>query len=575
MRSLLALIIALPLGWLGGRAWQNSSSSSDPIPANCESEDRTQQTRPVEQTDSNSDPVAALTSVLASVGKDSMHAKSQLYKLLQRFTAEDFQRLTRDPSAFAKLAKPAGNFWTVRRAVIEGFLERWIEVDQESAFAWYESGPALAKIGDYIDDSVVATFTRSFPDRMLAHVLKMPAGDDRKMTANFFIQAIAATDLAKAKKWVERFDDKSTREIAEIGYRLVWARTDPFGSVAGVGNEDDEVWRAAMEEAARRGTATAVAMAEKATTGQQILVAAAELETLDPALAARLILTHADKPPVNLDTLRPIWIARELAVSDLEQARAWAEALPGEQRTLALGSVAQVWAASDPRGAIEWLSEHPAGPVSDPNKAYEPPEDIRIHVFRSWLGRDETAARSYASSLPAGETRAVVDAALISCLNQSGRTAEAAALFAQAENPGNGALASKLAAAMANDNPIAAATWATSLPPGPGQTEAVKTVASTWAGRDPISVASWIEQFPAGKVRDRAVAAYAQNIIQMDPSAAAEWTLQIEDPWDRGKLAQSVFWQMRARDRQGAERWFENLPGIDETIRRTTLLDAR
>ncbi len=575
MRSLVALIAALFLGWLGGRAWQKGSSSSNATPSEGKSGDGTQQVLPLESTDGRSDRVAAFASVLASVGKDSMHSESQLYKLLQRFTAEDFRRLTSDPAAFAKVTRPLENLWNVKSAFIEGFLERWIEVDKESAFAWYESRPALAQTGGSPDYSVIATFSRFLPDRMLAHVLKMSEGDERKMTANFFVQAIAATDLAKAKEWTGRFDDKATREFAEMGYRLGWARIDPFGAVAAVGSDDEDVWRAAVTEAARRGAKTAAALAEKATTGEQILIAAMELETLDPALAARLVLANADRPPFNQDTLRPIWIAREFAVRDLEQARAWADALPDKQRTLALGSVAQVWAASDPRGAIEWLSEHPAGPVSDPNKGYEQPEDIRTHVFRAWLGRDEAAARSYASSLTTGETRAAVDAALISYLNQSGRTAEAAKLFAQAENPDNGALAARLAAAMANDDPIAAATWAASLPPGPSQMEAVKTVATAWAGRDPVSVASWIEQFSAGETRDRVVAAYAQDIVRIDPSAAAEWTLQIDDPWDRGKLARSVFWQMRQRDRQGAEQWFTNVPGIDETIRRTTLRDAR
>ncbi|MEO8350253.1 MAG: hypothetical protein ABI680_00895 [Chthoniobacteraceae bacterium] len=196
--------------------------------------------------------------------------------------------------------------------------------------------------------------------------------------------------------------------------------------------------------------------------------------------------------------------------------------------------------------------------------------DFRAPVS-AWLGRDEAGARAYAAGLPPGETRDAVMVSLIGYFVQAKRIEEAAALLANSDDGQNGSLAGQVAEAMAKDDPMAAAAWAASLPPGPNQSQAVKATASAWAGRDPVAVASWIEQFPAGEVRDRAVGAYTESVAAMDSAAAAEWVLQIGDPWRRGTAARHVLWQMHERDPAGAERWFAELPGIDETLRRTTL----
>ncbi|MEO8350255.1 MAG: hypothetical protein ABI680_00905, partial [Chthoniobacteraceae bacterium] len=519
------------------------------------------------------------TSALASVGNDPLRSESDLFAALQNFTAEDFQRLTRDAAAFEKLTKSLDKSWEVKRAFIAGFIERWLEVDEPAAFAWFASEPKLIKAGNNFDNTAVAAFARVRPEGLLAQVLKMPEGGDRKRVATTLIFTIGETDLAKAKEWAARFEDKATRDAAEQGYRSAWAKIDPFGAVAAAsklpGREGDRVWNAAMMEAVRRGAGAALSLAETAKTESQIRYATYALTRADPAAAAQLIAANPDKfsNDFNFDSAQRT--GTEFAALDRDRAREWADALPEKMRIAALGAVANVWAATDARAAMEWLTEHPAREAADPAKPTDDPKDASMEVFSAWLGRDEAAARAYAAALPAGEAREAADVSLISYCAENGRTEEAAALLAQSGDLQGGALAGRVAEAMARDDPMAAAAWAASLPPGPNQTKAIQAAAGAWTGRDPASVANWIEQFPVGEVRDKAVGVYVQRIAAMDAPAAAEWVMQVSDPWQRGSAARSVFWQMRQRDPDGAAKWFSTLPGIDETLRRITLLDSK
>ncbi len=526
------------------------------------------------------DATASLAVALGSVGPDSLGAESALFEALQNFSSEDFQRITTDPEAFEKLIKPLEKSWLVRNAFMAGFIERWLEVDERSAFAWLETRPKFVKSGSNgIDETVVGIFARVRPEGTLAWILKQSAGEERQGMLSTLIQTLGETNLAMAKDWIARFDDKAAREAAEHGYRTAWAKVDPFGAIDGTtklaARESDEVWRNAMTEGVRRGTNVARLLADRATANTQISIAVRGLARLDPSAAAELITARIEKSPDNVNTYVAQNVGTEFAARDLDQARDWADALPEKQRIAALGAVTKIWAATDPQAAMEWLEAHPARAAADPAIPPEKRQDASTQAFAAWLARDEAAARNYARSLPEGETANTIQSSLITYLTQNGRPAEAATLLSEMDNSSSGVLAGRVATSMSRDDPMAAAVWAASLPPGPNQTMAVTAAARAWTGRDPASVATWIEQFRGGEMRDRAISTYTETISGLDTSAAAEWVLQVEDPWFRATTAQNVFWQMRQHDPAGAREWLTNLPGVDETLRRVVLEAAQ
>ncbi|MEO8350410.1 MAG: hypothetical protein ABI680_01685 [Chthoniobacteraceae bacterium] len=529
---------------------------------------------------SDVDATASLKTALSSIGPDSLTAESALYEALQNFSAQDFQRITHDAEAFEKLIKPVEKSWLVHYAFMAGFIERWLEVDEHAAFAWLETRPKFVQAGaNAIDESAMGIFARVRPEGTLAWILKQPVDEARQGMVEVLIRTLGETNLDMAKDWIGRFDDKVTREAAERGHRAAWAKVDPFGAIDGASKlasrDSVDVWQAAVREAVRRGANVARLLADKAATNTQIALAVQGLARLDPSAAADVITAKVEKSPDDVNTYTTQNVATEFASRDLDQARAWADALPEKQRIAALGAVTTVWAATDPRAAMEWLEAHPARAAADPAIPLEKRQDAATQVFAAWLARDEAAARNYARTLPAGGIAETIQSSLITYLTENGRPVEAAALLTEMDDTSSGVLAGRVASSMSRDDPMAAAVWAASLPPGPNQTMAVTAAARAWAGRDPASVATWIEQFPGGEVRDRAISAYTETIISLDPSAAAEWVLQVEDPWYRATTAQNVFWAMRKRDPAGAREWLANLPGVDETVRRVVLEAAQ
>jgi hypothetical protein len=268
-------------------------------------------------------------------------------------------------------------------------------------------------------------------------------------------------------------------------------------------------------------------------------------------------------------------VTKALVCNDAEAAARWAETLPGEARISTLCTVAKAWAADDPQAALEWLTEHPLNRASDDGKPPPDGSDPRTEAFGSWLQRDEDAAREWAAALPAGEMRDAADARLIMQLAESGRSAEAAQKFIDFTADPTGSVAARVAAELAKSDPVAAATWASELPPGKAQEQAVTTSVTNWTMKDPPAVAAWLQQFPASEVRDRAVATYALMLTIVDPAAGGEWVSQVNDPWRRTRAAEGIFWRWHLADPTAARTWLRGLPGIDEDSRRIVLHDNK
>ncbi len=509
-------------------------------------------------------PSAAIESVLASWSNDPLQAQSDLYETLENFTVEDFQNLTRDPHAFDVLTAPLENNFRAKRAFVDGMAARWLAVDEEAAFAWLATKPKVVRWGVPMGDFAVEAFARVRPEHMLTHVLSLPPSDDRRTMAAALIRTVGETDVKLAKEWIERFDDPGTRAAAERGYLEAMANLDPLSVFSLSETDTGLAWEAAATEAVRRGSQFAIAMAEKAHTTEQKMGIASLLSSSDPAAAAELIAEQAKTDPAAVLSSHVVpWTASVFARRDWNAAREWAEALPPELRADALARVMPVAVAADPRAAMDWLATRPPAEASE----------TAAGVFSSWLKSDEATARAYATELPSGPSKDAMQAALLHHLCQNGRPSEAAALFADTTGPERGKLAAEIAMGIFRNDRASATAWAAALPAGKEQTMAINAIVDSLSGNDPVAVTNWIEQFPDGEVRDQAIRTCVNSVGSLDPGSASEWVLQIGDPWNRSMAAKKVFETMLDRDPASAIRWLTDVPGINETFRRTTLQD--
>ncbi|MEO8351376.1 MAG: hypothetical protein ABI680_06565, partial [Chthoniobacteraceae bacterium] len=492
------------------------------------------------------DPSAAIRTALDSWSTDPLQAQSELYDTFQRFTAQDFQKLTRDPHFFDVLTAPLENDLRAQRAFVDGLVARWVVVDEEAAFAWLASKPPLVRWGVATADFAVEAFARVRPERMLDHVLSLPPNDDRRTIAAALIRTVGETDVKRAKEWIDRFDDPSTRAAAERGYLEATARLDPF-SVLNSANplsasDAGGVWDAATKEAVRRGGSVAKALAEKAENPGQRMSIAFALRPVDPESAAELISEQAGREPnTPLPWNAASQVAAAFARRDLEKARVWAEALPATLRAEALPPVMIEWAGIDPHAALDWLAANEVGdaPALMQSSSGE--------VFKGWMETDAAAARAYAETVAPGPTKNAMHAALTADYSSRGRPADAAALFDQMTGPGRPKLAGEIAWAMARKDPAAAAAWAADLSADEEQAAAVTSIVDSWSWTSPAAVLNWIEEFPEGELRDRAIGASINRFGSLDTGSSAEWVLQIGDSWERALAAQKVFTFMRVR----------------------------
>lgn len=510
------------------------------------------------------DPAAGLIELIGGWNGDAIATQAALFEALRKFTAADFQRLINDAARVEELARAlGGSRAALKNPLIEGLIDRWLDVDANAAFAWLAGRPKLIYEDKVAFDDAIAAFARKQPEGVLALALSMPAEKRRTEMVWQLILTVGETNLARAKEWIDRFPDEDARKAADTALRIAEAKLDPMSAATLAksleGWRAEHIWKAALAEAQHRGVATLSAFGEQARNSPVRWEALDALADRDPQAAAALMF--ADTNARNDDRFRP-WkvaekIASGLAEADPRAAMEWAEKTPETFRGQATLGVAGAWLVTDPQAAME-------APMLP---------HLRALAFSTWMELNETAARSYVQGLPPGEQRDGLMSALISQLAQSGRTREATALFARANSAnGNGHLEWNLALAMAWQDPVAAAEWVAQLPPGRGQVRAIDAVANRWTLRDPAATAAWLDQLPAGEARDSAVKTFVWRVADLDQPGAASWVSLIGDSGERADAAAGVFQNWRKRDPAAAAAWMRSLLGIDE-IRRKMILE--
>jgi hypothetical protein len=254
-------------------------------------------------------------------------------------------------------------------------------------------------------------------------------------------------------------------------------------------------------------------------------------------------------------------LSSSLADSDPKKAAALAAALPLTANSVnALTEVASQWANKNPEEAIAWAAtletekarqDATAAALTqwadiDPQKAANASASLadenarraaREKIAATWAQKSPAEAERWAASLPEADRYS----ALASVWNAaaSDDPAKAAASLAanlpaasaiDSANTSLAASASTIATSWVNQNPQAAAAWATQLPAGKAQESAMAAIASEWANTDTLAASTWINQLPTGSARDEAAGKLIEKITPTDPAAAFTWAANIQDP---------------------------------------------
>jgi hypothetical protein len=153
---------------------------------------------------------------------------------------------------------------------------------------------------------------------------------------------------------------------------------------------------------------------------------------------------------------------------DPNAAIAWAVAIPGgEARDNALRSIASSWGQSDPRSAADWWLKNE--PVGNPSG-----DGTLGQIIANWARIDQSAALTWAQGM---SDSAAKQSALASIVGQmaGNEPQDAAAIVGTLTGDAQGRAAASLASRWSRSDPIAAATWAKSLPEGAARVNAIGT----------------------------------------------------------------------------------------------------
>jgi len=226
--------------------------------------------------------------------------------------------------------------------------------------------------------------------------------------------------------------------------------------------------------------------------------------------------------------------------------------------------LAEWWAQFDPRAAFdwtrrEWAGQHPAVVAAvirawaarDPEQARQAVDEIALPVLRSasveallrgWDESGEPGLVGYVAGLPFGGPRQLAIARLATRrLHRSG--AEEVLRWAEGlsdDHPDHFKLQvfRRVASAVAELDPQAAAAWAERHSTGEYGDGLFRKVGVRWAKRDAPAAMAWLATLPAGQQRDVGIQETYRVWLGRDAEGATTWLRSSElEPWLEPALA--------------------------------------
>jgi hypothetical protein len=407
----------------------------------------------------------------------------------------------------------------------------------------------------YVWDVIFQSFAKKEPAAALNALKAAPAGV-RRTGLEAVLRTLAASNPQKALAWYEAVSPELRNGSTNESVFTTWAKSDPASALrawmaprndgqpgnsldSGTGTgftlmsacaaQDPE---AAIQWALTQGKSAAPAIAD----------ATRAMAFRDPQRALEM-LTHV-APEAKKNVL--VDIGQKWAQNDAAAALAWARTLPPDERpevmAVMLPQLGSLPVEERRAVARDTGTNKPAGfrflYDADPAEAQtvlttllpEEARGIRIAMSAGVLEASPALASRFveellhAPPLPAPKEgdppRPIVDISSLfpSHIHSSSSSSGSSSIDGPPEDTNAQELsevAARVTASWAERDPVAAAAWVVTLPPGEAANTAIQNLTLTWSRYDFPSAQAWVEQLPAGKAKDQA----AEQIKAAEKSA--------------------------------------------------------
>ena len=254
--------------------------------------------------------------------------------------------------------------------------------------------------------------------------------------------------------------------------------------------------------------------------------------------------------------LREQGMEEVLSHANLEELRGalkWAESLPdGPSKKKAIADILERWAQINGPDATNYASQiyeatGDAGPLREalqgwaqiePNAALQKLQslglsdglktDIRSDLLAQWTEQNPQAAAAYASG------------------NREPKSWQG--------------LVATVANEWSKEDPKSAVDWAKSLPSGLDQMHAINTSISNWYQSSPNDAATYVSSQPSSESRDTMALTLARQVGQEDPSAGLKWAVTVGDTKTQEKAATGALYDTYQKDPQQASQILQSSP---------------
>lgn len=414
------------------------------------------------------------------------------------------------------------------------FIARgYTESDPQGALAWAKSIPRASESQNLVR-AVISGLAERDPQSALVMAQQESPREQRGLLSSI-AQNWMSSDPDSAVAWIKTLPDDATRQqcISSSSYYAAWGgpgeNLTQLMALLPKGKTRSDTLKQISRNLGWSDPEASLTWAKTLSQEDQDVVISglsASLASEDPKKAAALA---AALPPTAASVNALTTVASQWAYKNPEEAIAWAATLETEKaRQDATAAALTQWANSDPEKAASASAS-----LADENAR----RAAREKIAATWAQKSPAEAERWATALPEADRYS----ALASVWNASAKDdpAKAAASLAanlpaasaiDSANTSLAASASTIATSWVNQNPQAAAAWATQLPAGKAQESAMAAIASEWANTDTMAASTWINQLPTGRARDEAAGKLIEKITPTDPAAAFTWAVNIQDP---------------------------------------------
>jgi hypothetical protein len=249
-----------------------------------------------------------------------------------------------------------------------------------------------------------------------------------------------------------------------------------------------------------------------------------------------------------------------------------------EERYMAMSHVLRTWTRLDSHAALAWAQANGTTVSSDPGRQRDEAEgNIAVAMVASQLARTDLdlALRAAASDPDSRTTARLGDNLAEELFKQRGEEAARQTILAMPESRLRDAMIGEHADRLAKTDGLAAAKFATSLPPGRAYSAALSEAIAGWAEQKPAEAGAFLNTVPLSKESDPARERYAREIVSKDPLGAISWAGTITDPRQRESATENVVRSWVRRDSAAATPWVMQSAFSAETKQRLLAPDTR